>query len=227
MKRFMMVAAVVSMAASGCVNSSQFLRSKSDSTNNFSQSHPQTNAVQTVGYDAPLQADRNVKQTGGLLYGLTGNHLQNCSCDQCCEMSCGYPEQCCDECCDCTCGCPDECCDCGSGCDCGCGCDSGGGLFSGGLFGNKKKKNNCNSCQCNNGCCNGCNGCGGDGCGCRLGSRVAGCIASGGCCPHSGGYPEWYNFTPGPQGGQVAYPYYTTRGPRDFLMCNPQPLGPY
>jgi hypothetical protein len=27
-------------------------------------------------------------------------------------------------------------------------------------------------------------------------------------------------------GGAVAYPYYTTRGPRDFLDKNPQSIGP-
>ncbi|MGA2619204.1 MAG: hypothetical protein ABSF26_16470 [Thermoguttaceae bacterium] len=27
-------------------------------------------------------------------------------------------------------------------------------------------------------------------------------------------------------GGTVAYPYYTTRGPRDFLESNPQSIGP-
>lgn len=31
---------------------------------------------------------------------------------------------------------------------------------------------------------------------------------------------------PGPEFGAVMYPYYTTRGPRDFLMANPPPLGP-
>lgn len=33
-------------------------------------------------------------------------------------------------------------------------------------------------------------------------------------------------FTPGPPSPQVAYPYYTHRGPRDFLMANPPPIGP-
>ncbi|QDT12537.1 hypothetical protein K239x_45470 [Planctomycetes bacterium K23_9] len=32
-------------------------------------------------------------------------------------------------------------------------------------------------------------------------------------------------FTPGPASGQVAYPYYTTRGPRDFLQANPPSIG--
>jgi len=31
---------------------------------------------------------------------------------------------------------------------------------------------------------------------------------------------------PGPAMGAVAYPYYTTRGPRDFLARNPQSIGP-
>jgi hypothetical protein len=30
----------------------------------------------------------------------------------------------------------------------------------------------------------------------------------------------------GPATGAVTYPYYTTRGPRDFLMRNPQSIGP-
>jgi hypothetical protein len=33
-------------------------------------------------------------------------------------------------------------------------------------------------------------------------------------------------FAPGPPSGAVAYPYYTTRGPRDFLARNPQSIGP-
>ncbi|MEM6365992.1 MAG: hypothetical protein AAF745_16305 [Planctomycetota bacterium] len=32
-------------------------------------------------------------------------------------------------------------------------------------------------------------------------------------------------FTPGPPTGQVAYPYYTVRGPRDFLQSNPPSIG--
>ena len=30
----------------------------------------------------------------------------------------------------------------------------------------------------------------------------------------------------GPPSGAVAYPYYTTRGPRDFLAKNPPSIGP-
>lgn len=32
-------------------------------------------------------------------------------------------------------------------------------------------------------------------------------------------------FTPGPPTGQVGYPYYSHRGPRDFLMDNPPSIG--
>lgn len=48
----------------------------------------------------------------------------------------------------------------------------------------------------------------------------------GGVCPHAGGYPEYQAFNPGPPTGQVAYPYYTVRGPRDFLRNNPPTIGP-
>ena len=30
----------------------------------------------------------------------------------------------------------------------------------------------------------------------------------------------------GPPGGAITYPYYTNRGPRDFLAKNPQSIGP-
>ena len=45
------------------------------------------------------------------------------------------------------------------------------------------------------------------------------------CCCNSG--DQNYNFNPGPPVAQTAYPYYTVRGPRDFLLDNPPPLGPY
>jgi hypothetical protein len=32
-------------------------------------------------------------------------------------------------------------------------------------------------------------------------------------------------FTPGPPSAQVGYPYYTVRGPRDFLVDNPPTIG--
>ena len=33
-------------------------------------------------------------------------------------------------------------------------------------------------------------------------------------------------YAPGPPVGQVTYPYYTNRGPRDFLVDNPRGIGP-
>jgi len=38
-----------------------------------------------------------------------------------------------------------------------------------------------------------------------------------------GPYSEVIN--PGPMGPQVTYPYYTNRGPRDFLAANPRGIG--
>jgi len=54
---------------------------------------------------------------------------------------------------------------------------------------------------------------------------ICGQPAPGCCCANSG--DQNYNFNPGPPVAQVAYPYYTVRGPRDFLLDNPPPLGPY
>ncbi len=54
----------------------------------------------------------------------------------------------------------------------------------------------------------------------------AGC-ANGMCCLGKRRAPpvpaEQYQ---GPAVGQVSYPYYTTRGPRDFLNPNPPSIGP-
>ena len=35
-----------------------------------------------------------------------------------------------------------------------------------------------------------------------------------------------YEFAAGPPTGSTTYPYYTTRGPRDYLARNPQSIGP-
>ena len=84
------------------------------------------------------------------------------------------------------------------------------------------------------GCGLGSCGMGGRGCGqgCGLGGRLAGQAAArtaqhdpyGGQIPHT-------NPALGPQGGggpapTYRYPYYTTRGPRDFLNGNPPSIGP-
>jgi len=94
---------------------------------------------------------------------------------------------------------------CGGGnADCGRACDGGIGHLLG---------------QCS---------CYGQGCDPRSRGRDGlgqGCLGNG-CLGHRrfGGVPEVTQ--PGPPVGQVAYPYYTTRGPRDFLMSHPRPLGP-
>lgn len=115
-----------------------------------------------------------------------------------------------------SCGCGDECCEASCGCGdeyCGDGCCSDGGY-------------GCNDGGCQGGCDQGCLQKGisrlidcpcGDNCSLRNG---------GGFCGFCGGGDRNYNFNPGPPVGQTAYPYYTTRGPRDFLMANPPTIGP-
>jgi len=65
-------------------------------------------------------------------------------------------------------------------------------------------------------CDDGCNACGSDGC-------------SGGCGRvgkhYSGPYSEEYTNS-GPPTAGVTYPYYTVRGPRDFLANQPRGIGP-
>lgn len=80
-------------------------------------------------------------------------------------------------------------------------------------------------CLCDNGCgpCTTCPNCGRNYCGT---GPAPGC----GCCPFCGCGPSGdhnYNFSPGPPVAQTAYPYYTLRGPRDFLLGNPPSIGGY
>ena len=115
---------------------------------------------------------------------------------------------------------------CGGTCSAG-GC--GGGMLGGGA--------------CEDGCCGG--SCLGGG----MGSGLMGCAGGGMCnggCGMLGGCGGQLiaplaalkartargcangncGLPPGPQTGAVNYPYYTTRGPRDFFMCNPPSIGP-
>lgn len=238
MKRLFVAVAIVSLAATGCVSSTQLARN---------------NAAAAQVARAKPAAQPEIVQTayleGGLLAGF--NHkVKNCcdpSCGNCCETECGCAECPCDECCDATCGCPTQCCDPCCGCEdpcCGSCCDNrsflqkcvdriaGGGCSNG--------KNGCGGCNGMNGCncglghCQGGRGSGGSVCGggtgghCGCGPCCATCAAHECClCPHAGGYPAMTRFNPGPPVGQVAYPYYTTRGPRDFLQDNPPTIGPY
>ena len=50
---------------------------------------------------------------------------------------------------------------------------------------------------------------------------LKGCFAK--HCERGGGQEV---AAPGPQSAAVAYPYYNLRGPRDFLVRNPQSIGP-
>jgi hypothetical protein len=102
----------------------------------------------------------------------------------------------------------------------GCGqCDQGVGC------GDPCCHSSCNdrAAACQGACNNGCN---------RMVNRIAsgGCDpgrCAGGMCPNCGTYPEATAYNPGPAVGQVAYPYYTVRGPRDFLRDKPPTIGPY
>ena len=90
----------------------------------------------------------------------------------------------------------------GRGCASECyGCPPGCGPFGSGCHG------------CEGGCHNGC-----------LQNGLAMLLDCNGGCNQCG--DQNYNFTPGPPTGQVAYPYYTVRGPRDFLSPNPPTIGP-
>jgi hypothetical protein len=104
----------------------------------------------------------------------------------------------------------DSCTDASCGCEEGCGCSTEG---------------------CPMGCGEGCDpyGCGGACRGLINGIAGGGCGPGGmgGMCPNGQSYPEYPSFNQGPPVGQVAYPYYTTRGPRDFLARNPPSIGPY
>lgn len=98
------------------------------------------------------------------------------------------------------------------GCEMGCGDSCGVGC-----------------CPCDSGCCQGgcgCDGgcCGAGGCGCCGGNGLINKAVSGflDCAQTDASY----NFNQGPPVAQTAYPYYTTRGPRDFLMAKPPTIGP-
>ena len=56
---------------------------------------------------------------------------------------------------------------------------------------------------------------------CPLGACAAGC-----CCGVSPAVADQLGGPAGPPCAQVTYPYYTVRGPRDFLAAHPTPIGP-
>lgn len=63
--------------------------------------------------------------------------------------------------------------------------------------------------------------CAGDSCG-----GCAACMGHGRRGGPGGGSDASMVANPGPASAAVTYPYYTTRGPRDFLDRDPQPIGP-
>jgi hypothetical protein len=133
-----------------------------------------------------------------MVAGSTG-----CCCLERMFCCCDKPWACCDE-CGPTCGSQCDTCDSCGGCDtCGTGgCDSCG-----------MASNQSGGCG-PNGCGVAQGGCGHGGCG------HAGCVAMPGTRNGAGYGPG------GPPSPQVAYPYYTNRGPRDFLAKNPPSIGP-
>lgn len=128
--------------------------------------------------------------------------------------------------------------------DCGGSCGDRVGVI-GKLRGRAASGGNCGP-GCNDGSCgnnsgvlgrigNLCGLCGGAGCrnGCvagPLGWQQGGHDYSSHLQPGLLGHQAASNlnsrpFTPGPPSAQTAYPYYTTRGPRDFLVDNPPTIG--
>ena len=88
-------------------------------------------------------------------------------------------------------------------CDGDCGRAKGGGLGRGGRGGGCED-GSCEDGSCSDGSCGRCGLCA------RMRGRHAGAEEMG---------------PVGPPTPQYTYPYYTTRGPRDFLLNNPPPIG--
>lgn len=65
----------------------------------------------------------------------------------------------------------------------------------------------------------------GDCAACRGGHIGGGRVAGHGGHHNNNNNPRHFEGDGGPQTGAVAYPYYTTRGPRDFLSSNPPSIG--
>lgn len=78
------------------------------------------------------------------------------------------------------------------------------------------------TCQMAPETCAACQGgaCDGQNCGDPSGGR------NGPFAQHRAEFDAYHGGAPGPLTGAVAYPYYSTRGPRDFLARNPASIGP-
>jgi hypothetical protein len=159
-----------------------------------------------------------------------------CGCGDSCELggsSCGQPVGCCDSCGSAPCD--------GTGASCPLSAALCNGACGGQCFGRFCSNtgcgvpgvHDCSACDspgwgcpgygyCQNTCRGMCRGLGP-----MLRNGYCGCCGQPGpsCCCSSGDHN--YDFAPGPPVGQTAYPYYTVRGPRDFLLGNPPKLGPH
>ena len=250
MKQLMLWMAIVGLATTGCAQNRVLgtHARRGGGANNFATARSQATSGQNTRFAGNQTqerfADESYDESEIDLAMYSGRCRGGCNCSAGSECGGGCDVGCDDGCCGGGGGCDIGGCD-GGGCADGCcgdgGCSVGGGRVAGGRLGGRMSNmggrlgggGGCSACG-GGGCglCQrmggrlggGCSACGGNGCGlCR---RVAGRVASG-FCPHGGGYPANYNFNPSPPSGQVAYPYYTVKGPRDFLQNNPSSIGPY
>lgn len=216
MKQYLCIVAILCLVTTGC------------STNRVIGPRGQRGGILTSHLAPRPQAQRGMATNKVIPAAYGANCDPGCGCDVYCEPACGEPY--CDPGCGCEdpgCGVYDPCCTdvcTGDGCRIGTGnrgllgklANRHGGSLGNGL-GHGRGMAGAQACSaCGDPRCSGCLG----------GAGFAHAIASG-FCPHAGGYPEMPTFNPGPPSGQVAYPYYTTRGPRDFLQNNPPSIGPY
>lgn len=120
----------------------------------------------------------------------------------------------------------------GGGCSsCGCnggGCCNGSGMTDGGSYPGGGCP--CGQGGCGNGAC-GAGGCGPGGCGDGYAMNGGDPNDPNGAHgyahgPIPRGVGGEYLGAAGPPTGAVAYPYYTNRGPRDYLAANPPSIGP-
>jgi hypothetical protein len=134
----------------------------------------------------------------------------------------------------------------GSGGACPTGTCGDAGSVEGGYASASCGNGDCGNGSCGNGNCGnggkgllgkmnvgGCQACNGGRPGCvagKIGWQQGGLDYSSHLRPgllghHAGERLNSRPFTPGPPTGQVAYPYYTVRGPRDFLLNDPPTIG--
>lgn len=110
------------------------------------------------------------------------------------------------------------------------GCGSCGGQCGpGGCAGYDPHEGGGHCDSCGGGDCNSWDYAGGysDGCYKTYGAHTpGGCKSCGMAAHHGPSADEQLYEEPGPPTGAVTYPYYTTRGPRDFLARNPASIGP-